>query len=80
MHGKIAGAVGLTGFMIVVGSAGALEMGGTVTTYLCLTAVGVVLISISMFWYEYQCIKAERRRNSLKHRRVRQNESDRGYR
>ena len=74
MREKLARALGLAGFLTIVGGAGSYELGGTVTTYLCTSAAGVAMIAVSAFWYEMQAVKAERHMKRLKHRRVRQDE------
>ncbi len=70
MRNKIAGALGLAGFLTIAGATGGLEWGGSVINYLLITAAGVVMIAVAMLLYECQCVQEERRRNSLKHRRM----------
>lgn len=61
MRNKIAGALGLAGFLVITGATGGLEQGGSVINYLCFTVVGVVMIAVAMFLYECQCVQEERR-------------------
>lgn len=81
MRDKIAGAVGMAGFLMITGATGGLSQGNcSVTTYLQIVAAGVVMIAAAMLWYEYQCVKEERRRRRIRHRRASRYESDRCYR
>lgn len=75
MQEKLARALGIAGFLAIAGGAGGFEQGGSELTYLIITLAGAAMAAASIFWYDYQCIKAERRRQSLKYRGVRHNEN-----
>lgn len=70
MREKIARALGLSGFLVVAGGVGSFEQGMPGTTCLVTIAAGLGMMALSMFWYKYQSLKAERYMDSLEYRRA----------
>ena len=75
MYERISGALGLAGFLMVAGSAGALELGGSLIAFVFEGAAGLALMIIALIYYKSMAyLEEERYKQSLEYRRMMQDE------